>query len=199
MKRAEPYPICGLLRNHGGESIEEEAGNPFAGRAFHPCDLEQARSIEFLHFLFLGVVLGENHSMVQVLIDPILDKVEFAKIDYKPVFIQLRRLEGEGYGPAMAMQASATAFVKRLAVGKGNVPVGFAAGDHARGSFFILRGIVNFCELKGFLSFHTSPAFSTMNVHTRITRPGHFKGSSELGAQPDQIGLGHVDERAVEA
>ena len=105
---------------------------------------------------------------------------QFAKIDYKTVFIQLGRLEGEGYGPAMAMQASATAFVKRLAVGKGDVPIGFAAGDHAFDSPFILRRVGNFCELKGFLSFHASPAFSAMNVHPRITGPSHPQGGFEL-------------------
>ena len=65
-----------------------------------------------------------------MLVDPILDKVKVAKIDHKSIFVQLVCLKGQGDRPAVPMQTGAPAVMVWLAVGEGNIPIAFTAGDH---------------------------------------------------------------------
>ena len=164
MDRLQAHSTLGPVGNHWVEGLEEELGDSLAGCALYPDDLEQSGILEFSQLRFARVAFRKDHPMVQVLVYPVLDKVKISEIDHEPIAVQFACLESQGDGPAMPVQAGATALVKGLAVGKGDVPIGLATGDHALVSGFIFRGVGYLGELECFLAFHAGSAFSAMVV-----------------------------------
>jgi hypothetical protein len=168
MDRLQAHPAIGPIGNHGVEGLEEEPGDSLAGCALYPSDFEQPRFLERQQLIFARVVLTKNDPVVEMPVDPILDKMKLSEINDESVVIKFLGLERQGDGPTVTVQAGATPFVKRLTVGKGDVPIGLATGNHVLVSGFIFRGVRYLCEFECFLSLYAGSAFAAMVLSSRI-------------------------------
>jgi hypothetical protein len=68
--------------------------------------------------------------MVEVLFDPCSEVFQVSEVDDEALGIGLSASEGEGDRPIMTMDERTVTVVSVLAMGKGNVAVGFFAGQH---------------------------------------------------------------------
>ena len=64
-----------------------------------------------------GVIGAEQNSVIEMLFDPIADKVKITKVDDESILVQFIRFESKSDGPAVPMETRAFARMKRLAVG----------------------------------------------------------------------------------
>ena len=76
----------------------------------------------------LRVALIEKTGVVEILCDPGFEIFQVTKVDDKTVGISFLTGEGEGDCPVMPVYEGAVAIVPVLAVGEGDVAVGFATG-----------------------------------------------------------------------
>ncbi len=76
----------------------------------------------------LWVALIKKTGVVEILGDPGVEIFQVTKVDYETVGITFLAGEGEGDCPVMAVYEGAVAVVPVLAVGEGDVAVGFATG-----------------------------------------------------------------------
>lgn len=68
--------------------------------------------------------------MVEVLFDPCSEVFQVSEVDDEALGIGLSASEGEGDRPIMTVDERTVPVVSVLAMGKGNVAVGFFAGQH---------------------------------------------------------------------
>jgi hypothetical protein len=78
----------------------------------------------------LWVALIEKTGVVEILCDPGFEILQVTKVDDETISIGFPTCEGEGDCPVMAVYERAVTAVPVLAVGEGNVAVGFATGQH---------------------------------------------------------------------
>ena len=78
----------------------------------------------------LGVALAKETGMVEVLFEPCSEVFQVSEIDNEALGIGLTASEGEGDRPIMTVNEGTVTVVSVLAMGKGNVVVGFFAGQH---------------------------------------------------------------------
>jgi uncharacterized protein involved in propanediol utilization len=78
----------------------------------------------------LGVALAKETGMVEVLLEPCAEVFQVSEIDNEALGIGLTASEGEGDRPIMTVNEGTVTVVSVLPMGKGNVVVGFFAGQH---------------------------------------------------------------------
>ena len=65
-------------------------------------------------------MIVKDGPVVEMLVDPILEKVQVSEIDHEPVVVQVVCPESQSNGPAVPVEAgAAAALVKGLAMGQG--------------------------------------------------------------------------------
>ena len=70
--------------------------------------------------------------MVQIFSNPLLEKTEAAEIDDEATLIEALTAKLDLDGPIVAMQEGAMPLMPMLAMGERDIPIGFAAGEHAQ-------------------------------------------------------------------
>ena len=110
--------------------------------------------------------------MIQVEVNPVLNEMKVAEIDYKSVIVQFLGFESKCYGPTVPVQSGAFPAVERLTMRERDIPIGLATSDHESvGLFLILGGVGNIGESKGFFTFDTGAAFPAVDFFASVARP----------------------------
>ena len=125
----DPGASFGMLAHHCVKDVEEMPGDSLAGTVGQEVAFEECTVFIEEGFAF-GVVLVKKAGVVEVGLDPVLEVFEIAEVDDKAVGIGLAAGKVEGDGPVVPVNEGAMPFVPVLAVGKGDVAVGFFAGEH---------------------------------------------------------------------
>jgi hypothetical protein len=117
MERLQPSPVLGLFPDHRIKGLEKKAGYAFAGGGLDPMNSKELFRLKNFKIFLEGVIGAEQHSVVEMLFDPIADEVKITKVDDESILVQFIRFEGKSDGPAVPMETRAFARMKRLAVG----------------------------------------------------------------------------------
>lgn len=104
-------------------------GESFAGATRHEVDLPCPRTGgDDLFAKRVGLV--EHASVVEVIVDPLLDELQLAEIDNETVRVRFAASKSKSEGPVVSMDECAVPIVVVLTMSKGYVGIGLSAGDH---------------------------------------------------------------------
>jgi len=76
--------------------------------------------------------------MVEVFLNPALEKLELPEIDYEAIVVHLIAPKDNRYSPIVAVNEGAMPIVEVLAMRPGNISIGFSAGNHTHAESFQL-------------------------------------------------------------
>lgn len=130
--RQYPDPSVGLFLHEGVQDGPEVGGDPFAGTV--------GDAVHFEGFggglndpVGEGIIFIENAGVIEMVFQPLAEELQFAEVDDETIFVEFFAAKGEGETPVVAMDLCTVPIVLVLAMGEGNVVVGFATSQH--GSF----------------------------------------------------------------
>ena len=109
MERLQPSPVLGLFPDHRIKGLEKKAGYAFAGGGLDPMNSKELFRLKNFKIFLEGVIGAEQHSVVEMLFDPIADEVKITKVDDEPILVQFIRFESKSDGPAVTMETRAFA------------------------------------------------------------------------------------------
>lgn len=118
-----------MFAHHLIKDTVDVLGDALAGAVGQDVSFKEAASSAQQLILF-GVIFIEETGVVEVIINPGLEKSELSEVDDKARSVELSTSESQSNRPIMPVDERAVSIVAMLAVSERDLPVGLFAGEH---------------------------------------------------------------------